>query len=653
MSRELTGKARRHGGAKARRRGGCVGVRPSRLAVVACMAAVPGWCGAASFGEAPMLRALVEAGQLPPVEQRLPAEPAVVDTGGAIGRYGGQMEVLSSSVADLTEARWMLIEPLLRFDADGRTVVPNVARRCEMSEEGRCFTIELHAGMRWSDGVPVTVADVLFTWHDVIGNEQLSPVPPSAYVPDGTPMTVEPVDDHTFRLRFAEPYGALPIFLTHSVGGQALLMPAHHLKQFHVRYADPEALAARVRAEGFDQWYELFAEHDHTRGWVDPTTPPGYPTLAPWRVAALPAEGHVVLERNPYYWKVDRAGNQLPYIDRIHSTCVLNPEANNLKLISGEVDYAASEGGFGNTALYLGHQRSGGYRVLLWEGNWGSRVGYYLNQTHRDPVLRRLFQQRDFRIALSLGINRDEMNKVLYYGRCAPRQVTANRASSFHVREFETAYTAYDPDTANRMLDQLGLARAPGGRWRRRPDGRMLTIVVDALDGGFQAETAELIKEYWEDLGIHMVFRIVDGSLFWTRFQGNAMDLLSTPDDVASDVMILRETAYGVQYWAPLWGQYLNTDGRNGEKPPPEVMRLYDIWRAMRRTTDEARRIELGRELLRSQAENLWGIGTVGRQLWPILVSDRLRNVPEHGWFGYPWLVSLLHHPEQYFLVHD
>ncbi len=623
---------------------------PLALGALICLDPVLGTETPPAERESPMLTNRVADGSLPALAQRLPTEPALVDGGGRIGHYGGQLRVISSSVHDLSEVRWLCMEPMLRFAADGRTVVPNVARRWEVSDGGRTITIYLRAGMHWSDGQPITVEDVLFAYEEVISNEELRPVMPRRFMAGGAPMKIEPVDEFTFRAVFKEPYGAFPIFLTHMVGSNALLAPKHYLKQFHVKYARPDELDKLVKAHNFDFWHELFNDQNFTARLQMAQTPPNYPTIVPWRVVSVPAEGQVILERNPYYWKVDRAGRQLPYIDKIHSSFVGNPEARDLKLISGMIDLGALEGGFDKSSLYLANTKFGGYQVHFWEGNWGSRVGYYLNQTHRDPVLRKIFQTREFRIALSLGIDRQEMNEVLYYGKCQPRQVTVNRACSFFVPEYENAYVEYDPKRANEMLDELGLQHGPGGRWRRRPDGKMLTISVDVLQGGFQPQTAEMIREYWGDLGIHMVFRVAGGNLYWTRFSANAMDLLCTPDDVASDVMVLNEVAYGVHYWAPLWYQYLVTDGRNGTQPPPSVMKLYDLWQDMRRTADDQHRIELGRRMMRSQAENLWGIGTVGRQLWPIIVSGRLHNVPPEGLWGYPWLATFLHHPEQFYL---
>ena len=609
----------------------------------------------AAYTEAPMLGALVEAGSLPPVQKRLPHEPPVVDTGGEIGRYGGQMRVISSQPNRMGELSVVLPEPLLRFDPDGRTVVPNVARHWELSEDGTSITIHLRKGMRWSDGAPVTVDDVLFAYDDVLRNEKIMPVFPARYTVGGKPMQMQRIDDYTFRMDFAEPCGAFPYFLTHARGPDSLLLPKHWLRKYHAKYTDPAQLEELARERGFSQWYELFQDRNaesRLEG-IGPLTAPDYPVLSAWHVVSVPSAGHVILERNPYYWKVDREGHQLPYIDSILSTFMGQKEAQGIAIISGDVDLAAMEGGFDDAPLFLSHRERGNYQVHFWECNWGTRVACYLNQTHRDPVLRKIFQNRDFRIALSLGINREEINNVLYFGQCMPRQLTVNRVCSYFEAEFASIHAEYDPDRANRMLDEIGLHRRRPGGWRLRPDGRILAFSCPVLEGGFRPQTAELLKDYWEDLGILMAVRVMEHSLFATRRQANALDILLYPDDVATDVMVLNSPVYGLHNWGWSWHLYLSTQGRTGERPPDHVMKLHEIWQQMRRTADVNERLTLGRKLIRSQAENLWGIGTVGRNSRPIIVTNRLRNVPAEGLWGWPWLATVLHHPEQFYLSND
>ncbi len=627
--------------------------------------ALPRPLPAATFREAPMLRARVEAGELPPVSQRLPADPMVVRPYERVGIYGGRLRVITGEAQRLIECLYMLMTPLLRFASDGRTIVPNVARHWEMSDDGRVFTIYLRRGMKWSDGVPVTVRDVQFAWEDILLDPELTPVVPVAFSVAGKPMKVEPVDDHTFRLVFAEPYGALPYFLTRTQQVLSLVQPAHYLKRFHRNYAPLEDLERMARDHGVERWYELFTLVNFARKAPGPTVPPDFPTLAPWQVAESPATGHVILRRNPFHWQVDTEGNQLPYIDEIHSQWFGNPEARNLKAVTGEIDFVRSFARFNDAPLFLSNQAKGNYRVMFWKANHGTRVAYYFNQTHVDPAKRAVYQDRRFRIALSHAIDRDEINDVVYYGQGKPRQDTANSVSSFFEPHFATAHLAYDPERAERMLDEIGLHRRGVAGWRTLPSGRTLSITLDVFPLEPYGRSAELIREYWQSVGILINCRTVQGALTAARVQGNEHDVVGYPNDVATDPMVINRPLYEINAWAPLWSRWFQSpeDRRHGERPPRAIVDLYDAWRELRTTTVAEQRVRLGKQIMQYQADHLLAIGTVGETLNPVIVANRLHNVPrwrtdENGRIlegqralsGWPWLATFLHHPEQWFL---
>jgi len=643
--------------------------------VVLALAVICPPSDAKRYNEAPMLAKLVSEGKLPPVEERLPEEPMVVRPYDRIGVYGGKMRVLTGQAQTLNETQYMLFAPLLRFAADGKTIVPNVAKKWEMSEDGKVFTITLRKGMKWSDGAPVTVEDVEFAWNDVFLNEDLHPVPPAAFRIGNKPMKVERVDDYTFRLVFEEPYGSLPYFLTRTQQWQSLIQPKHYLQHYHKDFAPADKLEEMRKAAGFKLWFELFKDVNHTQNPPSDKVPPDYPTIGPWRVARTPATGHVILERNPYHWQVDPEGNQLPYIDEIYSQFVFNPEARNLKFVSGTIDFGGSYARFDNSPLFLSNryriidketgEKEKKYSVYFWKENQGTRVAYYFNLTHEDPEKRAVFQNLKFRIALSHAINRQEINEIVYYGQALPRQDTVNRVCSFFEPEFEKVYIEYDPEKAERLLDEIGLKRKGAGGWRTLPSGKTLVIILDAFPVEPYMKTAELVKEYWEAVGVLLNYRVVQGNLANLRVAGNKHDVVGYPNDCATDVMVLNQTVYGIGYWAPLWERWLRTQGEKGlgEEPPQYIKHLYDIWTRMRRTADEEERMRLGKELIRSQAENLWGIGTVGESLGPILVSNRLHNVAQwmldengsqivgkRALWGWPWLATFLHHPEQWFI---
>ena len=268
------------------------------------------WAGG-RFGEAPLLAQRVREGHLPPVSQRLPENPLVIVPPQQHGPYGGTWARFATGPRDvgIVEARFAY-EGLVRWDAMAQKVIPNLAVRWEIADGGRSFTFYLRRGVKWSDGHPFTVDDLIFWYEDVLQNEEITPVVPRDFKRGGQVMGLQKVDDYTVRFTFLEPNGLFIVKLASGRGYEMLRYPAHYMKQFHPQYASLEKLEAMSEAAGFDLWRQLFADmHD----WRNPDIP----RLWPWIVVAPPPARPAVLERNPYYWKVDPAGNQLPYIDRM------------------------------------------------------------------------------------------------------------------------------------------------------------------------------------------------------------------------------------------------------------------------------------------------------------------------------------------------
>jgi len=595
------------------------------------------------------LASLVAERKLPPVDERLPADPLVVECVDRIGVYGGEIRTITPVPTWLVEEMYMLREPLVRFAGDGVTIEPNLAESWEMANDWRSIVVHLRRGLRWSDGVPVTTEDVLFAWNDVLLNEEITPIPPSHFVVEGVPMRVQALDDLRFRVSFNEPYGSMVYALIQSVTASSLVQPKHYLKRFHAAYGSREEIEIEARAHGFDHWFEWFRDVNHTVRWTNGQTPPDYPTLSAWRILDAPVSGHVILERNPYYWKIDTDGNQLPYIDRIHSEYMATPESRNLVYISGEIDFAQNS--MQNGPLLLSHQSRGNYTVRLWPEIQGSRVTLFLNQTHPDPDLRRLFRKPEFRRALSLAINREEINTILHFGKCNPRQWTVNPASSFYESQWEQSYAEFDPGKGNLILDQLGLERKGPRGWRHFPNGRQVVINPVVIEGGFRPETMELVGDYWAAVGILLNWRVVQTELVITKLKGNLLDLAVYPCESSSDIGFIFHPLLQIGYWGPRWADWFLSNGAQGEKPPEEILSLWRTWKKMRQTGDPAERIRLGKEIVRSQAENLYGIGLVGGTMNAVLVSDRLKNVPGDGLLtGWPFGVASLYHAEQFYI---
>ena len=613
---------------------------------------------AVTYNEAPMLRTLVAAGELPPVEERLPEEPLVIPVVEEIGQYGGRINTAAIDPGQWSTGGWQIIhfECLLRVAPDATTILPNLARDWKLSEDAKAVTLYLRKGIKWSNGMPFTADDLMFWWEDIVLNDELTPVKPKVWSPGGEPMRMEKVDDYTVRLHFAAPFPLVALQLVR----ERIEFAKHHLKQFHPRYTPIEKLEEMVKEEGFDYWYQLF--NRKREGFFGPGAGAGvdYPTLRSHVLKKIKGEDFLA-ERNPYYWKVDPAGNQLPYIDRVFiSTGIGQVEIITAKTVAGELDLNGMTTSLENYPLYKENAEKGNYRVLLYPNTRGNEMAIQLNLTYeKDLVLRDIFRDVRFRRAASLAIDREEINRVLYFGKAVPRQTTVLSSSSYYEEEFAKAYTEYDIEEANRLLDEMGLKWDANHQWRLRPDGKELTIIYEyfAASGVPLGPIGELTKEYWQKIGINLSLKPLSSELMWTRYGANEVQMGSVWFDSATDgsfsqapnLQVPLDTGFA-GLWGGLWVTWYQSGGKEGEEPPEEVKKNIERFEKMKTTMDEKERIRLGKEILRSNAENLWTIGTIGMSPIPVIVRNNLRNVPQEIPFGWVLYFTTIAYPEQFFL---
>ena len=424
-------------------------------------------------GEAPALAALVAARKLPPLAERLPARPRVMATERE-AIYGGELRMLIGTLKDTKLAFVYGYARLVAFDRSYR-LVPDIAERVEVDEGGRSFTFHLRKGHRWSDGAPFTSADFAYWWNHVANDPELSPGgPPATLSVEGEMPRVTFPDASTVRLRWSRPNN---LFLQDQAGAYPTIIyrPAHYLKQFHRAFNDAEVLKKRARAAGRRNWAALHNKHDAMYLMDNPDLP----TLQPWRPTVGPPAQIFVAERNAYFHRVDERGRQLPYIDRL--TMVLAEKSViPVKTSTGEADLQARYLYFEQVPFLRRNERQAGYRVFLWNTGVPSTVAIYPNLTTDDEVMRKLFHDRRFRQALSLGVNRNEVNKILYYGLGIPGQADRPAESRGH-EEPRMAYARYDPARptgcstrwASPRVTAGGSACGPTGggsisSWRRR-----------------------------------------------------------------------------------------------------------------------------------------------------------------------------------------
>lgn len=589
-----------------------------------------------NYNEAPMLRELVKSGKLLPVEERLPENPMIVEPVEKIGQYGGTLRVVSTSPRwdDITHTR---TEPIFLTSIDLKTMQPNLVESYELSEDKKVLTLHLRKGIKWSDGYPFNADDIMFALNDVALNKDIVKVTWDCWTPGGEPLKVEKLDDYTIRLRFAVGYpfilkllskgcpGAQPPWL-----GGAIYLPKHYLKQFHIEY-NPKVNELAKEAD-YETWQRFFSSK------MDFYSDPNCPCLSAWKPIKRTTT-EKIYERNPYYWKVDPEGNQLPYIDRITVTIVQNLEVLTLKTISGEADFASFYLTLENYSLYKESEKQGNYQTLMWEYPLGAATMFEINQNYKDDlILGRILQDVRFRQALSLAVNREEINEVLFLGLGKPRQATVSSDCSFYEEWWGKYYADYEPAEANELLDEMNLKWDKEHHYRLRPDGKILTLIVEVPPAAAGVPSllscCELVKEYWEKVGVKVIVKQEERSLYTERTAAGKHQVSVWCLDRVTEFGVIGEPVRfypsNVSTFAPLWAQWLATSGEKGEKPPYEVReekKAIDKWRTSVPGTEEY--IQLAKEIFSIYAKNLWIIGTVGSIPQPVIVKNNLRNIPE------------------------
>lgn len=592
---------------------------------------------AQTYIEPPALAEAVAKGTMPAITERLPRSPAVVDLdaeGRTPGQYGGELRMLMSQARD---TRMMVVygyARLVGYDTEWN-LVPDILERIDV-EGGRVFTLHLRKGHKWSDGAPFTSEDFRFYWQDVSNHPELSPGGPDRFLQvDGQPPRFEILDETTVRYMWHKPN---PGFLPALAGARPeyIYMPAHYLRQFHSKYADAKALDARVSAEGQRNWVALFTAQ--ARQYRNDN--PELPSLQPWVLKTQPPSTRFIFERNPYYHRVDANGRQLPYIDRVALT-VASPQLIPAKTAAGEADLQARSLSFENYAVLKQGESRNDYQVHLWRQARGSELSLYPNLNVADEQWRAVVRNADFRRALSLAINRDEINQVIYFGLAREGNDTVLPQSPLFEESYEEQWADFDLDRANTLLDNLGLQRT-GDNLRRLPDGRPIEIVVETSgEDPVQVAILQLVRDAWTNAGIRLIIKPEERQVLRNRvFSGLA--LMSVWYGLENALAIanfspheLAPTAQVQLNW-PKWGQFFETGGTAGEPiDMAPAQRLADLYKAWMGTEDEKQRRAIWHDMLAIRADNTFTIGTVRGVPQPVVVSDRLHNVPEEGIYNW------------------
>ena len=596
--------------------------------------------------EAPMLAEKVTAGELPPLEERLPVNPLVVEPYEALGQYGGTWKIgVLSPRAAYMNAR-TVTESFAMWDRTGSQPVPDVAESWEISEDGTTYTFHMREGMKWSDGEPLTSADVLFWFNDIIMNTEYTPAPPDWLKIKGEVAQVSAPDDYTVVFTFASPYS---LFLPNLAfrGVSMFDFPKHYISQFHPAYVDEAELAAKVKELGYETWNTAVLD-------LAFTTNPDLPRLSAWVNTTKNPETSAVFVRNPYYWKVDTEGRQLPYMDTMEVAIYQDREVMVLAAMNGEINYEAQVIAPTDYPVLSENEERGGYTMYRYTRPVPMVVFFNMDST--DPVFGPLVKDKRFRLALSIGVDREDINQSAFLGLGEISQALPPAADPYAVPELNTVSTEFDVDEANRLLDEMGLDQRDSEGFRLTADGQRVSFTMPVLGGQGVADRAyEVLAEYWRNLGLEVAVNFMP-SQNWVAMVRAGEHLvagyLSATIQWVVDPIWFVPTA-DTAYYAPLTGLYYATNGEQGVEPQGDLLKLQQLFDEMKAAIDPAEQKRLGQEIVRINAENLFKVGYVGG-FQPVLADSRFHNIPhEYGLEDFRLYFPRYMQPEQWWLAQE
>lgn len=621
---------------------------------------------AQTYGESPVLADQVAAGTLPPVEERMPFNPAVVEPFNEPGTYGGSLRVGFVGNNPGWGGMWYIAgwENLVIWKPDFTGVVPNIAESYEVSPDVTEYTFKLREGMRWSDGQPFTADDIMFYIDDILFNEEISPAGPVAdWLPaDGAEeFKAEKLDDYTVKFTFANSYGTFLYNIATWSGRHIAFFPKHYLMQFHADYnEDIQTLVDQE--DGVEDWVGLF--NKKAAGPTDDIqnyhNMPERPTLYPWIVTEpLGAGTTVTYERNPYYWKVDSEGNQLPYIDEVVGVTYQDAESRTFAMLNGDVDYVKDPGNE-NRIIYFEAVDEGKPIAISQQISDGSNTNtIHFNRTVADPVKAEIFANKDFRIGMSHAINREEIIEIVHFGQGVPAQAGPLESSPLYNEQLATQYIEYNPDLANEYLDKV-LPDKDAEGFRLAPDGSRFSSVFSVPDnlsyGTNWVQVAELLIQYWADVGVEVLLNSMPDTQYTENKKANNLEItLYTAEGGAGITGILDP-----RYYVPgeYFGMYGNgwfawrvgaTDSVQIEMPE-DILAIRALYEEVLAQPTPEQQIEKMKEVIQIAADEFWviGISRPGPGYQP--ASTRIGNMPSEWIAGWIEGVQKIKYPEQWFI---
>ncbi len=602
---------------------------------------------------------------LPPVADRLPAEPLVVAPYESIGKYGGTFDMMSNATeAGTSDFLAIRHVNLVRYSDDLQTIVPNIARDWEWNDDYTQLTFFLRKGHKWSDGEPFTAEDVEYWYEGITLNPNVIEKPKDYALVGGEPMTVDVLDPQTVRFNLPAPKPGLLVHFANSYAQG--FQPKHFLGQF-----DPEISSdanEKAKAMGFENGYEVISAYYGNSDWTDTPTPM---LCCPDKVAKMPKdtmptlESHILIAEstegrhlvaNPYFHQVDTAGNQLPYVSEQDEIFVNEDEVRLLKLVNAEAHFKAQSLQLSTAPLLLENQEKGNYTVHLRPEITISTFAF--NVTHEDLAKRKAFGDLRFRQAMSVAINREEINETAFFGLGEAKQyVGFSPAPPFVEDKWKQHYAQYDPALANRLLDEMGMKDTDGDGFRELQNGEKLVVNLQVSVQGIAAALVELVGQHWAAVGIQTTVKEVTPDEFRSAQSANKLDV--TMWRKGQPLAIILGTS---EMWVPpyqdyfnlrtamLWSEWVDSNGASGVEPPDYAKQMMEDIVAFQSTpvgTPESDK--LGARLVENMVSNLLFIGTVQVPA-PIYHRNIVQNFVEYKTHSYEYYRSYPYRPTQWWL---
>lgn len=598
-------------------------------------------------------QAEVTNGDLPPVAERLPDVPLVVNLeakGRTLGQPGGTLNTMVTRSKDIRQMVVYGYARLVGFN-EQYELVPDILERYE-NDGDRKFTLHLRPGHKWSSGDPLTSADFEYWWRHIANNPDLTPTgPPDFLKVEGELPQVRFPDPTTVIYEWSQPN---PSFLQTLAQATPpfIYRPSTYLKQFHASFATPSDLQDEIDYARVKSWAALHNKRDNMSKFDNPDLP----TLQPWINATAGKKIRHQFVRNPYYHRIDRNGVQLPYIDTVEME-IVSGGLVAAKSNAGEAELQARGLDFRDIPILRKGEAEGDYRTQLWSNGTASQIAIYPNLNAADPTWRAVLRDVRVRRALSVAINRAAINKSLYFKLAKPGAMTVLEESPFFDPTLRKAWAQYDLNLANQLLDEAGLTEKDAYGIRKLPDGRPMELVIETAGERQEVENAlQIISDDWRDAGVKLIMRPLDRDILRNRvFSGTATASVwfgwdnGLPQSFTSPIY-LAPTDQVFLSW-PKWGQHYQTGGAAGEAPDLEpAQRLLELLHDWNTASDANGRAAAWREMLQIHAENVFAIGLIAGAPQPVVVSHKLRNVPEKGiWAWDPGAHFGVHRPDEFY----